>query len=271
LGTIELSTGLQVSGNFDGVIEHEGEPVYFQTTGETALAYREKELVGQDNRQHATGFGSPLGMLKGINIAIEDMGPRDLKAYNIYEGQNISLEFEGNISISGEIITGTRNLQGKILLITFRNCTVAHNKKVLFKSNNDLYNMAIGREIVSCFNGPADLASFDLITHKVSSSTSQQTISEERKNLENYYSQIRLFREGINTTISRNKVFTEVQEKFPDDWLLPIELYELAKNNGDEDFAKKIAAHLEEVKLNNPKVGRLIDDGLQLADQSLVN
>ena len=37
LGTIELSTGLQISGNFESVIEHEGKPVYFQTVGETAL------------------------------------------------------------------------------------------------------------------------------------------------------------------------------------------------------------------------------------------
>ena len=31
LGTIELSTGLQVSGNFESVIEFENKPVYFQT------------------------------------------------------------------------------------------------------------------------------------------------------------------------------------------------------------------------------------------------
>ena len=48
LGTIELSTGLQVSGNFESVISHEGNPIYFQTKGKSALAYREKELVGQD-------------------------------------------------------------------------------------------------------------------------------------------------------------------------------------------------------------------------------
>ncbi len=269
LGTIELSTGLQVSGNFESVIEHDGKPVYFQTIGETALAYREKELVGQDNRQHATGFGSPVGMLRGINLAIEDMSPRDLKAYNIYEGQTVTLEFEGNIKVSGEIITGTRNLQGKILLVTFKNCTVSHGKKIIFKSQSELYNMAIGQEIVSCFNGPADLNSFDLITHKISTTTIKPTLSEERMSLEAYYDQIRAFREGTNTTISRNKVFKEVREKHPNDWLLSVELYELAKHNGDDDFAQQISWHLQNVKLNNPKVGHLIDDGLQLVDSEV--
>ena len=83
LGTIELSTGLQVSGNFDSVIAHDGVPIYFQTKGKSALAFREKELVGQDTNQHTTGFGSPIGRLKGINIPIEEMSPRDLKAYKI--------------------------------------------------------------------------------------------------------------------------------------------------------------------------------------------
>ena len=39
LGTIELSTGLQISGVFSSVIEHEGKPIYIQTKGKTALAY----------------------------------------------------------------------------------------------------------------------------------------------------------------------------------------------------------------------------------------
>lgn len=42
-GTIELSTGLQISGNFESVIEHNGKPVYFQTKGKTALSFREKD------------------------------------------------------------------------------------------------------------------------------------------------------------------------------------------------------------------------------------
>jgi len=42
IGTIELSTGIQISGIFTNVIEHNGKPVYIQTKGKTALANREK-------------------------------------------------------------------------------------------------------------------------------------------------------------------------------------------------------------------------------------
>ncbi|WP_158974390.1 aromatic amino acid hydroxylase [Cellulophaga sp. L1A9] len=270
LGTIELSTGIQISGNFDYVIEFENKAVYFQTTGKTALSYREKELVGHSIKHHSKGFGSPIGKLKGINLAIEDMSPRDLKAYNIFEGQTITLDFEGGIKVQGEIITGTRNLRGEIILITFDHCTVTNGATVLFKPEFGLYHMAIGENIVSAFNGPADLASFDLITHKVTNTTIKPIKSDKSILLEQYYQQIREFREGKNTTISRNKVFQEVKHNFPTDWLLAIELYELAKSNNDVAFAAEIIAHLEEVKQNNPSVGRLIDDGLLLVHQSLV-
>ncbi|WP_422083538.1 aromatic amino acid hydroxylase [Ulvibacterium sp.] len=270
LGTVELSTGLQISGNFVEVIAHEGKPIYLQTYGETALSYREKELVGHGKLNHSNGFGTPIGKLKGINLAIEDMSPRDLKAYNIFEGEEVSLEFEGGVRIMGKIITGTRNLQGKILLITFENCTVTYQGDILFESRQNLYNMAIGREIVSAFNGPADLESFDLITHTVSSTTLRPQISNELRKLEQYYEQVRLYREGKNKTISRNKVFKELRENYPEDWLLSAELYELAKTNGDMAFAQEIIIHLESIKQNDPKVGHLIDDGLGLVDKSLI-
>ena len=265
LGTIELSTGLQVSGNFEYVIAYEGKPVYFQTVGKSALAFREKELVGQDTNTHTTGFGSPIGRLKGINIAIEEMSPRDLKAYKIYEGEEITLDFEGDINVSGKIITGTRNLQGQIILITFENCTVTHQGKTLFKSATELYNMAIGEHIASAYNGPADVKSFDLLDHELSTTSSSESNNSEN-GLDIYYQQIRDFREGTNTTISRNKVFNEVKQKFPNDWLLSVELYELAVRNGDTNFALEIKTHLEAIKQKHSKLEQLIDDGLALAD-----
>ncbi|TLP74413.1 aromatic amino acid hydroxylase [Maribacter sp. ACAM166] len=264
LGTIELSTGLQVSGNFESLISHEGKPIYFQTKGKSALAYREQELVGQDINRHETGFGSPIGRLKGINLPIEEMSPRDLKAYKIYEGEIVSLDFTGGINVTGKIITGTRNLQGRIILITFENCKVTYQNNVLFESNQDPYNMAIGEEIVSAYHGPADLKSFDLIDHTLSSGFESKD-NDDLNELEAYYKLIRDFREGKNTIISRTKVFQEIREKHSTDWLLPIEIYELALKSKDENLAKSIEHHLVTIKLDQPNLGQLIDDGIELA------
>ena len=269
LGTIELSTGIQISGIFDNLIAYDGKPIYLRTFGPTALAYREKELVGHGTNNHPNGFGSPIGKLKGINLAIEDMGPRDLKAYNIFEGEQVTLEFEGGVIVTGEIITGTRNLKGEIVLITFKDCRVTHDDTVLFLPEWGLYHMAVGEHITSAFNGPADLSSFDLISHELSNTPKKTKKSKEKTVLENYYQQVRDYRNGINSTISRNKVFQEVSKTFPNDWLLSIELYELAKSTNENNLANNILKHLEQVKQNTPKIGQLIDDGLALVNQSV--
>ncbi|MFD1162934.1 aromatic amino acid hydroxylase [Hwangdonia seohaensis] len=266
LGTIELSTGIQISGVFSNVIAHDGKPIYIQTTGKTALAYREKELVGHGTETHLKGFGSPIGKLKGINLAIEDMSPRDLSAYNIYEEQLVTLEFEGGIKVSGEIITGKRNLQGKIILISLNNCTVTHNDTILFKPEWGIYDMAVGKDIVSAFSGPADNNSFDLITHVPSSQTIRVKKSKELLNLEALYHQVRDYRNGTNKTISRTKVLEELIENHPNDWLLPVELYELAFIGNESKLCKSIINHLETIKQNKPEIGHLIDDGLGIVE-----
>ncbi|HPF97000.1 MAG TPA: aromatic amino acid hydroxylase [Mangrovimonas sp.] len=269
LGTIELSTGLQISGLFSKVIAYDGKPIYVQTIGKSALAYREKELVGHGAEYHSDGYGTALGKLKGINLTIEDMSPRDLAAYNIYEGEKVLLEFEGGITVEGEIITGKRNLQGKIILISFKNCSVKHNDTVLFKPEWGIYDMAVGKKIVSAFAGPADYNSFDLITHVPSSQTIKVKMTDKERQLEHLYQQVRDFREGTSQTISRNKVLEQLIENHPSDWLLSVELYELAHKGNETSLCERIENHLETVKQNRPQVGHLIDDGLKIIKQEV--
>ncbi len=264
MGTAELSTGLQISGVFTNVIENEGKPVYIQTTGKTALSYREKELVGHGTASHPDGFGSPIGMLKGINLAIEDMGPRDLRAYDIYEGEQITLEFEGNIKVSGEIITGTRNLQGEILLIKFKNCTVTHGETILFAPEWGIYDMAVGKKITSAFSGPADVSSFDMINHVPSSHTIKQKKSNKREELENLYLNIRKLREGKPAEISLKEAFGAVTANHENDWLLSVEIAELAKKENHSDLIDKVLNHLEKLKTKRPEISHLIEGGLEL-------
>ena len=264
LGTIELSTGLQISGVFTNVIENEGKPVYIQTTGKTALSYREKELVSHGTAAHAEGFGSPIGMLKGINLAIEDMGPRDLRAYDIYEGEQITLEFEGNIKVTGEIITGTRNLQGEILLIKFKNCTVTHGDTILFAPEWGIYDMAVGKKVTSAFSGPADVNSFDMITHVPSTTTIKPKYSAERQELENLYQNVRNYRETKTSEITLKEAFAAVSSSHPKDWLLSVEIAELAEKEHNTELVEKVLNHLEKVKIDRPEVAHLITNGLQL-------
>ena len=264
LGTIEMSTGLQISGVFTNVIESEGKPIYIQTQGKTALSYREKELVGHGTATHASGFGSPIGKLKGINLAIEDMSPRDLKAYKIYEAEKVTLEFEGNIIVEGEIITGSRNLQGEIIIISFKNCTVTHGETILFQPEWGIYDMAVGKKVVSAFSGPADVNSFDLITHVPSSKTIKSKITDSRSDLEALYHSVRNFREGTDTNLSLSNIFHEIKLNHPNDWLLPLEIAEILSQNKENELMQEVLIYLEKLKENRPAIENLINNGLEL-------
>lgn len=268
LGTIELSTGLQVSGVFSNVISDEGRPIYIQTTGKTALSYREKELVGHGTSYHAEGFGSPIGKLKGINLAIEDMSPRDLKAYNIYEGHHVTLEFEGGVVVSGEIITGSRNLMGAIILISFKNCTVTYGDHILFQPEWGIFDMAVGKSIVSAFSGPADVKSFDLITHVPSSQTIKPHFSKERLALEQLYAQVRDIREKNLSTEALPEIFEKVKKDHSEDWLLSVELYELATKH-HLAMADDVLKHLQKVAEKRPDIAHLIDGGVSICQPEL--
>ena len=264
LGTIEMSTGLQISGVFTEVIELEGKPIYIQTKGKTALSYREKELVGHGTTAHSSGFGSPIGKLKGINLAIEDMSPRDLTAYKIYEAEKVTLEFEGNIIVEGEIITGSRNLQGEIIIISFKNCTVTHGETILFQPDWGIFDMAVGKKVVSAFSGPADVNSFDLISHTPSSKTIKSKKTESRSELEALYHSVRNFRENIDTNISLSNIFYDIKLNHAHDWLLPLEIAEILSKNADNELMQEVLIYLEKLKENRPALLNLINNGLEL-------
>lgn len=264
LGTVELSTGIQISGVFTKVIEEDGKPIYIQTTGKTALSYREKELVGHGTASHAEGFGSPIGKLKGINLAIEDMSPRDLRAYAIYESETVTLEFEGDITVTGEIITGSRNLQGEIIIISLKNCTVKHNDTVLFQPEWGIYDMAVGKKIISAFSGPADVNSFDMISHVPSSTTIKTVKSTDRLELENLYKTVRMIREGNDNNESLRNIFQAAKLNHPNDWLLSMEIAELLVTKSDNDLMQEVLIHLEKLKESRPEIAKLITNGLEL-------
>jgi phenylalanine-4-hydroxylase len=264
LGTIALSTGIQISGIFTNVITDENNrPIYVQTTGKTALASRDKELIGHGTNYHSEGFGSPIGKLKGINLAIEDMYPKDLEAYQIYEGKETTLLFEGNIKVIGKVITGIRDLQGKIILISFKNCTVTHGKTILFKPEWGIYDMAVGKEVVSAYAGPASMLSFESVGKISKEKTHKITYSKAQKELDNLYKEVRELREQKEVNIVLlNTIFNRIVSDFKNEWLLVLEIYELIYNS-NSTIEKEVLVYLNQLK-KLPKYGNLISNGIQL-------
>lgn len=271
LGTIEYNTGIQVSGVFKRVItDSHNNPIYIQTEGPTALSYHEKELIGHGVNTHSHGFGSPVGKLKNINIAIENMSPYDLEAYKIKEGEMTRLEFDGGITVEGEVITGTRNRKGKVLLVSFRNCTVKHYDEVLFHPDWGIYDMAIGKSIVSAYAGPADFTSFDMITHELESKPKKIEVRAEVAVLREMYQIVKERREnGQYTEEFVANLFVKAKENYPQEWLLPVELYELAHQKKYSELANQIKAYLHILMETQKEVSHLIEDGIMLIEHPI--
>ncbi|MGY8948080.1 MAG: aromatic amino acid hydroxylase [Flavobacteriales bacterium] len=266
LGTIKLSTGIQVSAIFDILIEGENEnPIYFKTKGPTALSFRNKELLGHGKIKHPEGFGSPVGKLKGVKLAIEEMTPKDLEHFGIIEGQTVSLYFESGVNVVGEIITGKRNLQGKIILISFKNCTVTYKNQKLFLPQWGTYDMVVGEHVVSAFAGVADPECFDLEDSVKPLENTKIAYSLKDQKLYELYQNVRDIRENIKFDLKQvQSIFDLVTLEYPDDWLLCLELYELVAKH-ETVFKSKVLDYLIE-QSKKKEYTSLIEEGIAIVD-----
>ncbi|MFS4482668.1 aromatic amino acid hydroxylase [Hyunsoonleella sp. 2307UL5-6] len=269
IGTIELSTGIQISGVFTNVITHDDKAIYIQTTGESALASSGRELIGHGIKYHTEGFGSPIGKLEGINLAIEDMSPKDLETYGIIEGFSARLLFEGGILVEGKIITGKRDLRGKVILISFENCKVTYKKQILFEKEWGIFDMAIGKEITSAYAGPASPDSFDDLFKVSEAKTHKINYTDSQLELHLLYKMVRDFREEkIYRLEILTEIFNNLKSKYPNDWLLPLEIYELIHSK-ESQLKEIVFQYLVKLK-SNKDFEKLIADGLRLISKEAV-
>src|SRR5437870_3617071 len=170
VATCEYSSGLQVSGVFTEVLTDEKkQPIYVRTTGKSALALNNKELPGHGIDYHKDGFGSPIGKWKQTEIV---------------EGKKEKLEFESGIVVEGKIDRLLRR-DGKVLLITFSNCSAKYGDRVLFDPDWGTYDMAMGERISSVFNGAADKDAYNQVALVPKERTIKVPSDAKRKRLEN--------------------------------------------------------------------------------------
>jgi len=270
VGSIELNTGLQVSGKFSrAILNEDNEVIFFQVKGPAALAFREKELIGHGIDTHHNGFSSPLGKLKNINLAIEDMGPIDLKAYNFYDGKWLSFEFESGVKVEGMNVTGIRNIYGKLMLIQLKDCTVSYKDEILFSPENGLYNMALGRDIISAFAGAADSNSFPNLYSESTTKTIKPLPSQSSHPLDEQYRNLRAYRnKKINDPAFLKTMFDDIQLRYPNEWLLLLEILEVSE---DKELSDDLVVHLEKLAASKPKLNSLIMDGMQILSRSMTN
>ena len=263
VGTIELNTGLQVSGQFsDVIVNDDNDVIFFRTVGPSALAYREKELIGHGIANHQNGFSSPLGKLRNINLAIEDMGPYDLKAYNFYDGKSLSFQYESGVKVEGMNVTGIRNIQGKLMVIQLKDCTITYRDEVLFTPDNGMMDIVVGSEIIAAYAGAADHNSFPNLYEASEVNTIKPEKSDETRMLENLYQDVRDYREaGESSEEKLTLIHGKLNALYPDEWLLRLELLELINN---AEIKQNLIDELTRISHSKKSTSNLIQEGMAM-------
>jgi phenylalanine-4-hydroxylase len=167
------------------------------------------------------------------------------------------------VKVKGKIITGKRDLQGKVILISFEDCTVTFLNEVLFKPSLGIYDMVVGERIKSAFAGPASPESFNDVYSISDKKTTKIVYSKSEEYLHVLYEKVRALRTNKSLDVEiMSQIFDEVQIKFPMEWLILLELFELAYTN-KIDLADKIQLQLDKLK-KHKDLEQLICDGLDL-------
>ena len=230
LATVELTSGIQISGIFtDFIKDADGEVAWFKTSGRSILCEREQLLIGHGIDKHGDGFSTPVGKLFGFEKSLENYSIEELDAKGLIIGKYCELKFKGGIVLNGKLSLIRLNKFGKILLLSFEDCNVNLNKKILFKPEWGNFDLAVGDRICSVFAGSADKVELNVELYV--SPTLTNRISSVDYPLQTLYQSVRDFREGRSTNFSIGKVFNQLKINYPQDWLLSLELLELNIEN----------------------------------------
>ena len=264
--TAVYSSGLQVTGIFSDMgVNSSDELTFIKTTGPSALAINGKQIEGHGKSYHKDGFSSPVGRLKNSNKSLEDFSAEDLAAYGLQEGQNANLLLESGISVKGTLTHVTRNAD-KIVLLILENCTVKEdNGNILFQPEWGTYDMAVGEQIISVFNGAADKEAYEEITHMSTKKTEKLTYDDHTERLHRIYKSIRLIRENGHSYGQLTTLFETLKTDYRQDWLCAIEILEILHHTQyDPILEKEVRIYLEMKASNEPDHKKLIDDGLHV-------
>ena len=263
-GTAVYSSGLQVSGTFTQIYEKNGEPVYLKTSGPTNLCYDGKQLPGHDKQYHFHGFGSPVGKVRNLSVPLEGFSEEELDQIGLSEGEQVNLEFDSGVSVTGKLF-GKTFCKGHLVLISLNDCTVTFEDKTLFEPGWGTYDMGVGKRIVSVFSGPADADAYGLNYLAPHEKTHKIRHNEKAKKLHALYQQVREIREQNCSFALLPSLWMELNHEHPGDWLCALEILELLKDNHIEDqFTREVTQFLLLKKSEGEVMSKLIDDGIAL-------
>jgi phenylalanine-4-hydroxylase len=269
--TAVFSSGLQLSGVFSKVYADNNHAIkYINTQGPSSLAFKDQLLESHGVDYHAHGFGSTVGKLKDATKSLEDYSTADLISAGMIKDHVIVLSFENGILVEGKLV-GQTYMDEKLVLLSFADCKVTDTEgNVFFEPAWGMFDMAIGDNIVSVFNGSADKKIFEDQLHISEQPTHQQNYTAKDLQYQSLFKEIRAYREQGKSDDSLNQIWQQIKNDFETDWLGTMELLELADTMPSQQvLADALRAQLNTQFKKYPAFSKLIKDGLTIIDAKL--
>ena len=149
------------------------------------------------------------------------------------------------------------------MILSFTDCQIKYNNELLFEKSWGNYDLIVGEKIVSCFPRPADSKSFDQKKYIYQSETIKVNYTDLEKDYHLLYQEVRDIRDKKMDIDRLKKIFQYLEEKSSDEWLLILEIVELAKNI-DETLFNQGKDYLVKLSHQKKSIKKLILDGLNI-------
>lgn len=230
--TVGLDSGLQISGVLQECLsDAEGRPAYLRFGGPVLLAEEGSPLRGHGRDSHAHGYGTPLGPLEGIPQGAARLDGPELRRLGFAGGGRGRLRFTSGVWLEGRLLDVREGPAGNRLL-RFADCRVSWGDRLLFDPAWGEFDLACGLDVLSVSGGWVDgqIDPQDLPTEPA---LMKCNLDEGNRALNALYAEVRRIREQAAWSASElarlEEIAVELDRSHPEDWLLRLELLELAE------------------------------------------
>lgn len=266
VNTIQINTGLQISGIIEKQIIKNDRTIFIKTIGPTQLSLNDKQLEGHNKEYHSHGYSTVIDTVNN-----KCLSNTDLKSIGIIIGEPTTINYDSGFILKGKVESITHNNSGSPIIIQFSDCHLTYEGETYFKPEWDKFDLSIGSTIPSVFGGPADTRRYGELYNFTALYTPPITYSDYENKIFKLYSDIRKFRDTKGSVTEFKVLLSEYKTNHSDEWLIGIELLEIIENYFPTETSLKseVIDLLEESKLKNNDIKNCILKGMAFASSPI--
>ena len=264
INTIELDSGLQISGAMESQKSQEQDVYFLKFKGPCQLSYKNKELPRHGTKTHSQGYSTPLGLLKNSSKPLHEWTEQELIKLGIKKEHKVHLVFASGVELKGELVRELRE-NGKLLVLTFKNCLVQQRDHILFEPAWGEFDLGIGQSVVSVFSGPADKQSYGNTEDQFQpSQIAPRVYTQKEKEIFKIYKDVGELKSSENALKKEKiqKILNQIKAHPDALWLVGLELLEQSQEF--QDIKNQIVIYLESLEKKDSSLSTYLQDGISL-------